>query len=348
MERRIIVVGDPPICGGQVLPYEGRENTIRGHQVALIGGRAFCEGCNSVGIIAKAGGPRRMGFITEIALEGDVVICHCPKPQPIKSVLQSTSTYDDMMARRGPLDHLPTDMMSLSLVKDQGTHVAMQKRIVDDEVTHPPEAQQIENICPNMTNKEFAVLVMKLRDEAIVLVAQRRQELERWDKVARERIKVWFGRADLETMRDYLQKGLIACDRALRELEPKNFVRWSPTALKHVNCVSSAQDGNGVVAEVCKPDVKTRTIAIAPRFCELPPNVLIHGTATIRDGDSKLLTIVHEVTHFDDTFGSHDLWYTTKESRMVAAGKSFNRDHDPRKTPLNADNIAAYIIGVEA
>eukprot|EP01036_Dinobryon_divergens_P055530 gene55530-74136_t len=66
-----------------------------GHRAALIGGRAYCEGCNSVGIIAKTGGPRRPQFISEIALEGDVVVCHCPMPQPLLSVLQQSAVCDD-------------------------------------------------------------------------------------------------------------------------------------------------------------------------------------------------------------------------------------------------------------
>lgn len=96
MMRRTIVVGDAPVCGGSVLPYEAAlSSTIHGHPVALIGGRVFFEGCHSVGIIAKAGRPRRVEFISEEALEGDVVVCHCPKPQPLMSTLQTTSYADD-------------------------------------------------------------------------------------------------------------------------------------------------------------------------------------------------------------------------------------------------------------
>lgn len=62
--RRFLVVGDPPAAGGRFLPYHGPMVDFFGHQAALIGGRAYCEGCNSVGIIAKAGGPRRQQFIS--------------------------------------------------------------------------------------------------------------------------------------------------------------------------------------------------------------------------------------------------------------------------------------------
>jgi len=60
---------------------------------------------------------------------------------------------------------------------------------------------------------------------------------------------------------------------------------------------------------------------------------------SIRDGDSKLLTLIHEVTHFDDTFSSFDTWYGTKNARDHA--------EDPRSR-VNADSIAGYILGVVA
>ena len=50
MMRKVIVVGDPPAPGGAVLPYSGPMMDVFGHRIALIGGRAYCEGCNSVGM----------------------------------------------------------------------------------------------------------------------------------------------------------------------------------------------------------------------------------------------------------------------------------------------------------
>jgi uncharacterized Zn-binding protein involved in type VI secretion len=58
MLRKVIVVGDPPASGGAVLPYVGPMMEVDGHRIALIGGRVYCEGCNSVGLIAKADGPQ--------------------------------------------------------------------------------------------------------------------------------------------------------------------------------------------------------------------------------------------------------------------------------------------------
>jgi len=199
-----------------------------------------------------------------------------------------------------------------------------------------------------MTNKQFAALVMELRDEAVVLVAERQNEIERWDKVAYARVFEWFGNPGLLTasaylheMRAYLRNGLNACERVLRGLRPENFVRWSSTAHRHLNCINS-RSAIGLVAEVCKPDIKTRTIAIAPLFCQFPRDNKIFGTETSRDTDSQLLTLLHEITHFDDVFASTDEWYGTRLSRMMALDTS-----QMGKARANADSIAGYILGVK-
>ncbi|WP_162845222.1 PAAR domain-containing protein [Hydromonas duriensis] len=96
--RKHIAVGDPPTTGGAVLPYDGASNKMNGNQVALIGGKVKCEACGKIGVIAKAGGPRRCGAGNgnEMALEGDLCICDCHPPPPIMSVVYHTSSYEDM------------------------------------------------------------------------------------------------------------------------------------------------------------------------------------------------------------------------------------------------------------
>lgn len=337
MERKILVVGDPPAPGGQVLPYDGPMLDLYGYRVALIGGRAYCEGCNSVGVIAKSGGPRRPQFISEAALEGDVVICHCPAPQPISSTLQQRATYDDgewNAAEDGPI---PTTMGMLLPSANDGELAAF-KKAVDKDVVHPPGAELAERICPNMTNKEFCTMVLRLRDQAVAFIAkQRLPELEKWDRDAQARVKEWFGISN-QSIREHLQKGLTACQRVLEGLGSENFIRYSEANRKNLGCIFLS-DPVTTVAAVCKPDTATRTIAIGLSFCDLPENMLIYDTDIIRDGDSKLLTLIHEVTHFDDVFGSFDTWYGTKHARGHA--------EDPRSR-INADSIAAYVLGVVA
>lgn len=339
MMRKTIVVGDPSASGGAVLPYNGPLSNVFGHRFALIGGRAYCEGCHSIGIIAKAGGRHRGSFHgAELALEGDVVVCHCPTPPPLIATLVHTMMTDDFLGG-SVRDFNPSFAALPGWFAADPQEVAASKKTVDGLVTHPPEAEQTESICPNMTNKEFATLAMKLRDTAVDYITRHRlPELERWDSEAQDRVKMWFGVAD-QGIREHLQRGLIECTRVLRGLAPKNFVRFTPGG-KRLTCVMD--NGLGTVAAVCKPDMATHTIAIALPFCHFThDNKIMFDTDKVLDGDSRLLTLIHEVTHFDDTFSSNDTWYGTINSRNQVSNKN------SAALRVNADSIAAYALGID-
>ncbi|UEP30403.1 MULTISPECIES: PAAR domain-containing protein [unclassified Burkholderia] len=98
MMRRIAVVGDELETGGHILAYAGPTFTFgdAGHQVALIGGLAFCAACESTGQIAKTGGPKRIEFMGETAADGDIVRCRCSTPPRIVAVLSGNSWCDDL------------------------------------------------------------------------------------------------------------------------------------------------------------------------------------------------------------------------------------------------------------
>ncbi|MGR4867800.1 PAAR domain-containing protein [Variovorax sp. LARHSF232] len=98
MMRRFAAVGDALQNGGTIQPYSGPSFTFgeARHQAALIGGQAYCEACKSTGRIAKAGGPRRMNFMGEVALDGDVVLCRCARPQRIVATLAGDAYFEDM------------------------------------------------------------------------------------------------------------------------------------------------------------------------------------------------------------------------------------------------------------
>ena len=344
MMRKILVVGDRHAHGHILIYTPPFSNRILGHQVAIIGGRVYCETCSSAGRIAKAGGPRRMGYLTGVALEGDMCVCNCPKPHPLVSTLQSISSHDDMDGGRFAPEMAAGGLLPLLASDD---HLAASK-IVDEQVEHPPEAEITENICPNMTNEAFVELVLALRDEAVAPVTRRAQELERWDKAAHARILEWFGdpglsdrAGHLNSLRNYLSNGLKSCERVLLGLKAENFVRWSPNAHRHIAC-SNVPPRAGLAAQVCKPDVKTHTIAIGVEFCRLRRDTRIFGTDSIRDGDSQLFTILHEVTHFDDVFSSTDEWPGTQVSRaMVTATKQSGIAR------INADSLTGYIAGAK-
>ncbi|KWO11269.1 hypothetical protein WM26_01905 [Burkholderia cepacia] len=101
MKRRIASVGDTLSSGGTVLPAGGPPMTFMGHQVALVGGQAFCTACKSNGVIAKSGGPYRIQFVAEIALDGDIVMCKCPRPPRIIATLSGESWCDDDLGGSG-------------------------------------------------------------------------------------------------------------------------------------------------------------------------------------------------------------------------------------------------------
>lgn len=103
--RRIAVVGDKLKGGGRILPYSGAVFTIgdAGHQVALIGGIAYCEVCKSTGVIAKAGGPKRIAFMGETAADGDIVLCKCSIPPHILAELSGESWCGDDAESRGTI-----------------------------------------------------------------------------------------------------------------------------------------------------------------------------------------------------------------------------------------------------
>jgi type VI secretion system secreted protein VgrG len=101
--RKIVVVGDKTTTSGVVLPNANSTFSVgdAGHKVALIGGQATCLACKGVGVIAKAGGPRRMDFMGEVALENDIVICGCPVHPKLVSNLHQTATHDDQAESQG-------------------------------------------------------------------------------------------------------------------------------------------------------------------------------------------------------------------------------------------------------
>ncbi|SMG55068.1 M35 family metallo-endopeptidase [Paraburkholderia susongensis] len=186
-------------------------------------------------------------------------------------------------------------------------------------------------ICDNMSDQEFRKTVLMLRDDAVNAIKVRIQELSDWNAGEQERVKKWFGKSD-ENTRTKLKSGLAAVVAVMNGLAARNFVRVDSWRDKATGCVPGMKNLDGEVAHVCAPDAATRTIAINRNFCYLPGK-----------SESKLssmqLTIVHECTHFVDTFGSVDYpgGYGYTACTWLA------RDH-PEHTITNADSIAWYVL----
>ena len=80
---------------------------------------------------------------------------------------------------------------------------------------------------------------------------------------------------------------------------------------------------------VCKPDSAKRVIAVYEEFCTIPDINISKG--------SKLKTLIHECTHYVDTFDSLDVMYGT------GTGISIWAKMHSDQTSRNADNITCYI-----
>jgi len=183
-------------------------------------------------------------------------------------------------------------------------------------------------ICENMTDAEFRRTVFKLRDDAVKLVERRVRELTRWDSSARTRVAEWFGKRD-EATRQHLIAGLTSELAVLLSLGPKNFMRSSPELDAYLGCLPNTKGVRDEVAHVCAPNITNRVICISPKFCTLRNHNMY--------ADSRLSTIIHEVTHFIDTFGARDHMYSVS-SYLAIWGRS-----NPGLAIENADSIAGYV-----
>lgn len=325
MQRRIIVVGDSPACGGAVLPYECHPvSTIMGHRVALMGGRVLCAACHGVGHIAKAGGAYRPTLCdAEKVLEGDVVICGCPVPQPLVSSQQSMSTSED---RSGVEGIFSAASMGADWYCPNPQALISSKKVVDGFVTYPGVKDTAGNICPNMTDDAFFELMLDLRDRAVKLIEKRVLELSIWNVSAKHRVRQWFGKQDDE-IRTFLQSGLKKGILVLKGLDRKNFIKYTDDFGSALGCSPGGPPNQA--AAVCKTNVATHTIAVTDIFCVLRP--------TSGSADSKMSVLVHEMSHFIDVFATEDLVYYMGESLKLAEANV----EAPRR---NADSFAGYIV----
>ncbi|MBN3817089.1 hypothetical protein G3N57_10930 [Paraburkholderia sp. Se-20369] len=183
-------------------------------------------------------------------------------------------------------------------------------------------------ICPNMTDAEFRRTVLTLRDRAVQMIDSRLTELRRWGSAERQRVTTWFGSSD-ETTRYRLSTGLVAVSQVMRNLKPTNFVRHSEELDRYLGCTPNNKNPIGAVAHVCGPDTATHTICIHENFCGM--------RAVSGSKDSMLSTLIHECTHFTDTFESRDHKYFMRECL------AFARTH-PELAIENADSIAGYVV----
>jgi len=121
-------------------------------------------------------------------------------------------------------------------------------------------------ICPNMTDADFRTKILVLREISVSLITTRLSELAAWTPAAKQRVSDWFGQSD-EATRERLLSGLGNLRKVMREIQPKQIVRYSAEVSKYTGCLPIATDTSHTDASVCKPDTATHTICIHPHFC---------------------------------------------------------------------------------
>lgn len=178
-----------------------------------------------------------------------------------------------------------------------------------------------------MSNNAFRKLIVRLRDAAVTLIQERIRGVEGWAPEEQQRIQTWFGRSD-EAVRTRLRTGLPKLLRVMQELKPENVIRWDEQKQRNITC--TVFPDNGITdAAICKPDSDRRIIAIYPHFCSLPDVRL--------STNCKLKVLIHECTHYVDTFDSNDEVYG------FGTGLKYWAQENGDIAIHNADSLACYI-----
>lgn len=319
--RYLLKHGDPTSTGGQLVAIRP-DFTHHGVGMAIEGDIATCPACKSSGPVFNDCNPSYDYHGTQVLVSGARVFCKCAdRPVVFNTQIDSTVEVQRQPYRSGPnlLATAPTSGVS------DIPESTMQKRT--GQALTSNDSADTEQICPNMSNAQFQSHIMGLRDEALLLVEKRLAEIDGWTPEAANWFRIWFGTNE-RPARATVAAGLSRMKTILAALTPANFIRYSSKSMRAVGCVSR-EESPGAVAEVCAPDTASHTIAIRLDFCSLRPR---HPRF-----DSQLLTLVHEISHFNDVFGSRDYWYSTHSA------KAYAQANDSR-TLENADNIAGYVV----
>lgn len=209
----------------------------------------------------------------------------------------------------------------------------------------PNTAQSVEEpwsddtlACFNVKSEEFGKMMMGLRDEAVTHAQNRRAELLRWDQKAKARTMKWFNSSEQE-IRDFLLPKLDSVIRVLKALTPDSFEYDTQEESQKTGCLpGEGLRYDGTIAATCPTDTDRHTILINMKFFDVPKRGYSYGTSQFSGKDSQLMTLIHEVTHFNDVIGSKDPYYGATNAK-AHAGAPHAR--------INADSYACYILGVD-
>ncbi|WP_230562237.1 M35 family metallo-endopeptidase [Paraburkholderia translucens] len=120
----------------------------------------------------------------------------------------------------------------------------------------------------------------------------------------------------------------------LSNLTAGSFIRSMSNLDMSLGCLPTLKNLKLEAAHVCGPNTAMRYIAIGKLFCSG-----LHDQN--RYGDSRVSTIIHECTHFADTFASGDPMYSIS-TPLAMWGRN-----NSGMALKNADSLAGYVVYAE-
>lgn len=329
-ERSLLQDGDPTTKKGVL--FGTSESTNLGRRLALEGDFATCLECGVGGPVFNDCDPRWTDNGKSVLVEGARVYCGCTEKPRVIATQNSMTTEVVKGEKRG----VPPRPAPTAGTAEQGTTPVSAKFLtnVSSENLSPERAT---SICSNMSDAEFYATMRKLQDKAVSLLGDRLTELGRWGRADQAKVALWLGDAGGET-RQRLRDGMARIREIMRGLTDRNYQRYSPEALARVGCVPRAKAGAlPATASVCKPD-GTYTIFIGEIFCGLEAEANRYDGIP-RQKESKLIVLIHEISHFPAAMDTRDDWYSMRGAKARAEARD-------RFCIEQADNIAYYVANV--
>jgi hypothetical protein len=189
-------------------------------------------------------------------------------------------------------------------------------------------ANEMRNYLSESIQEKFCADISNIIGIARMHAGIRLGALERWDRQEQDRFFQWFGTRD-SSDNFRIKMGLAAMRRILDGLQCHDFLPLTSEVAKTLGCQIS-ENNSGVVAAVCQvPGV--HKIMLSHEFFDLRPLSYTF--------DSQVSTLIHEVAHFQESFGTTNIGetYSFSKARMLAQFSSAD-------ALRNSDNIAAYIL----
>ncbi|CAE6854246.1 hypothetical protein R75461_07626 [Paraburkholderia nemoris] len=331
--KQTVGYGDATTTGGRVI---GASSTTfeKSKRMSMGGDLATCGNCQGTFPIHGTvntwteGGKSMVGHL-------DLVLCPCKQNR----VLASSATTIYIMNDGRSSGAVATPVAQAGVLPFQHGGQPTQGATAKPAVNSVTGASTEPRICPDMTDEALRTLMMQLRDKAVALIYARVAELGSWTPAAKARVQTWFGRHDGK-IRQYLLDRLPKLAEFMQTLRPQDILKW--TAAKGTSLcdllIPFVDDGYRV-AQVCPPD-NTRVIYIYPPFCTL------HDDS--RSEPSRLSTLVHECTHFEETFGAVDVKQDDTGPALLSYWAQHASGNSPKDQPMRNAASIAYYIALEA